>query len=313
MVNEKIVIRMKAALLVAAAAGAVSAGAQVRAMACEPQVLAAEAAPGAGAVSYQWYYGATAAACTTAIAGCATQSCTIPAASAVGTVAYRRVATVPGYPPEVKETVAFTVSYEGVRVRATCWAPVNVGSAHQWVERPDGRGSFYQFNRKQAWDATSPSVGRWPAAAGSGSWGAANNPCPAGWSLPTRRQLQALDSASLVGNGGGGGFWSAASGATNRGNSVAGRYYGPLAVNTIGGATVCRMDGDMAGCVFLPASGLRLIDGSLLGQATDGHYWCREEHSAALGRSLYFNSASSIPTHSSSKAVGFSVRCVKTM
>jgi hypothetical protein len=110
---------MKKLLLTAAAVAAVAvcAPAQtvLKPMACTDFVLSATAAEGTGTLSYQWYSGPTAEACTTAIAGCATQNCTIPAANAINTVVYKRTVVSSECPTEVKQTTV-TVQYQGLKL-----------------------------------------------------------------------------------------------------------------------------------------------------------------------------------------------------
>jgi uncharacterized protein (TIGR02145 family) len=312
-------MKMKKLFLTAAAVAAVAlcatAQTTVRAIACEDFVLTATAATGTGTLSYQWYKGATVAACTTAIAGCATQNCTIPAADAISTVVYRRTVVSSECPTEVKETT-LTVQYQGIKVGTVCWAPVNVGNTGKWDENPDSYGGMFQFNRAQAWHPTDPAAGvvisGWPTPIDeNGDWDETSNPvCPTGWRLPTKAEFQALDTQS---GGSGvatenantnGGTWVAAGA---RGNAVAGRFYGPS-------HATCSLPDNMDGCIFLPASGFRVFTaGALTNQGTNGVYWSSVQSSATNGYSLSFYSTSGHPARSNDTAYGLTLRCVKTM
>jgi hypothetical protein len=61
-----------------------------------------------------------------------------------------------------------------------------------FVNRPDGTGYIWQFNRKKGWPPTG-SVTGWPTSyLPHGDWAPENDPSPAGYRLPTRDDLQAL-------------------------------------------------------------------------------------------------------------------------
>jgi uncharacterized protein (TIGR02145 family) len=300
-------------ILTAAAVAAVSvcatAQTTVRAIACEDFALTVTEATGTGTLSYQWYKGATAAACTTAIAGCATQNCTIPAADAISTVVYKRTVVSSECPTEVKETT-LTVQYQGIKVGTVCWAPVNVGNTGKWDENPDSYGGFFQFNRTQAWHPTDPTnsvtIPSWITPINeSMNWNETTNAvCPTGWRLPTQVELQALHNASTTGSTSVAGTWVA----TNaKGNAVAGKFYGSNHLT-------CSLPNNMNGCIFLPASGYRSNStGALSGQGGYGYYWSSVQNSTVNGHDLYFISSNSAPAGYNNKAYGCSVRCVKTM
>ena len=124
------------------------------------------------------------------------------------------------------------------------------------------------------------------------TWG--SNPCPTGWRVPTKEEFQALANS--------GSSWA---GAERRGNSVAGRFFGPNNAS-------CTMS-DLTGCIFLPACGFRGTDGSVGNQGSSGYYWAQEEHSAANGFLLSFRASSTSinPENSRNKNDGRAVRCVR--
>jgi len=317
-------MKKTALLLLVVAAGKVGAEAQtvITAMACEQLVLVGTPASGGGTLSYQWYQGNVGSTYYPAIAGCNTQNCTIPAGpnGGVGSVIYRRVVMSNDCPADFKE-FTITVHYQGIKVRSVCWAPVNVGNTRQWTETPNDYGGIFQFNKTMAWHPTYPPAGvpiaTWPAAnSSSTNWDMTNNnPCPSGWRLPTIAECQALDSASLTGNGVRGGAWVAAGSA--RGNTVDGRFYGPRANNssTSSLCTITANNDNMAGCIFLPASGRRnYSNGALSTQGSYGYYWSSMQSSNNIyGDVLVFSSTISNPANTDTyeKALGYSARCVR--
>ncbi len=60
------------------------------------------------------------------------------------------------------------------------------------------RGMLYQWNRKKGWPATGTVTG-WDTFFSSGDfWEAANDPCPAGWRVPTIEEMKKLLDKSRV-------------------------------------------------------------------------------------------------------------------
>jgi len=105
----------------------------------------------------------------------------------------------------------------------------------------------------------------------------ANDPCPAGWRVPTRAELQSLINF--------GSEWDEL-------NGVSGRYFG-----------------DGTNKLFLPAAGLRGYDtGELLYSGEYGNYWSSSVYDVSA-RYLYFGSGG-VDVDTPCRAYGFSVRCV---
>jgi uncharacterized protein (TIGR02145 family) len=171
---------------------------------------------------------------------------------------------------------------ECVMIAGTCWATRNVDEFGTFTENPEDYGKFYQWNRSKAWAATG-SVSGWDSSMPSGSeWEKANDPCPAGFRVPTRTEQQALVNA--------GSTWT-----TNyNGTGVAGRIFGS-------GEDV----------VFFPAAGCRGIDrdGTLYVAGTGGHYWSVTEDDSNFAYHVTFNSGLAFMGNSY-RAYGRSVRCV---
>jgi len=104
-----------------------------------------------------------------------------------------------------------------------------------------------------------------------------NDPCPAGWRVPTEKELKSLINA--------GSKWGESSG-------VSGRYFG-TAPNQ----------------VFLPAAGDRInFTGVVLFSGENGYYW-GSAVSGLYARVLVFYSGN-VGVYDDYRAVGFSVRCV---
>jgi hypothetical protein len=84
----------------------------------------------------------------------------------------------------------------GVVVGGIRWATRNVDAPGTFTAQPADAGMFYQWNRKVGWSSTDPMVSTngdtiWDTSYSSDTaWAAANNPCPAGWRLPTTKALQ---------------------------------------------------------------------------------------------------------------------------
>jgi len=203
-------------------------------------------------------------------------------------------------PEKEQEKDPFTYD-EGVVIGNVTWAIRNVDAYQTFASKPDMYTKFYQWNRGTAWAATGEVSGWTETSITDTAW--TNNPCPAGWRLPTRAEFIALDSVS----GGNtstyeGGTWAAAN---ERGNAVAGRFYGPKHASG-------SLPNNMDSCLFLPATGRRInSDGSLNSQGSLGAYWSATQYGSNGGYYLLFASPSSSPSYSGSKALGFPIRCVK--
>ena len=74
------------------------------------------------------------------------------------------------------------------------WAKANVGEPGFFVSSPDDPGMLYQYNSKTAWAADGDHAGMTLGTAYpvSTSWSAENDPCPEGWRVPTKNELDAL-------------------------------------------------------------------------------------------------------------------------
>lgn len=202
---------------------------------------------GKATLAYQWYSNTTASNTSgTEIGGATTANYDIPTNLAAGKYYYfcevraTGAASVRSYVATVTVTDLATFD-NGVLINGVTWATRNVDAPGTFAEKPESLGMLYQWNRRIGWSTTepmisSPSGNTWNSTAASGSiWITINDPCPSGWHLPTKTDLEKLIAA--------GSTWAPR-------NGVAGRTFGSGA-NTI----------------FLPAAGYR--SGGTLSQVSN--------------------------------------------
>jgi uncharacterized protein (TIGR02145 family) len=177
------------------------------------------------------------------------------------------------------------------------WADANVAAPGTFASRPDVYTEFYTWSSLTALPATGASVAGFsyikstPAA-----WTV--NPCPAEYRLPTAEEFAKLNAS---------GSSNAAAG--ERGNAVAGRFYGP-------NHATASLPNNMAGAIFLPMGGGRSgVSGKLIDQDLAGYYWSSTAATGNNGTALVFNDTwkawSALQTRYS-RSVGMNLRCVRT-
>ncbi|MDR0332779.1 MAG: Ig-like domain-containing protein [Dysgonamonadaceae bacterium] len=172
---------------------------------------------------------------------------------------------------------------ESVVINGVRWATHNVASPGTFAASPESTGMHYQWNRRTAWALTGTRIG-WDTSPSSGtSWTRDNDPCPAGWRVPTQSELQSLANAGSV--------WNTLNGA-----------YG-------------RLFGTAPNQIFLPAAGWRdngfgMVD--LVGGY--GCYWSSTPLNARDGAWYLGFISTNMLTDSDNRnhyrANGYSVRCV---
>ena len=172
----------------------------------------------------------------------------------------------------------------GVEINAVRWATRNVNAPGTFAPTPASSGMFYQWNRRIGWSTTDPMINsnggtEWDSSIPTGtSWTRENDPCPEGWRVPTREELEYLrnaDSEWVIRNG------------------IKGRSFGT--------------DSEQ---VFLPAAGWRLtLDGFLLSVADGGFYWGSECSGDMAASILEFNN-NYVSVSWNMRTLGISVRCV---
>ena len=173
---------------------------------------------------------------------------------------------------------------DGVFIGTAIWARYNVADPGTFVENPEDAGMFFQWNRRQGWASTG-TVTSWNTTVPTGaSWRAPNNPCPAGWRLPTEGEMAALRTAVST--------WTTVGGVTGR---------------RITGAN--RIAGGGFDTIFLPAAGYRDAIGTLKEVGTKGMYWNSTQLSETLARGLRFSNHNT-QLLSGNRMYALSVRCV---
>ena len=294
--------KMALLLLLAAASNSATAQTKVVLQAGTPYTIqsVADAASTGNPVLYQWYRDGS--AITTDGTGA---SYTVPSNLAVGTsVEFKRAAyTATCDEPKYSNTIVIT--WCNLRLGTTCWADANVAQPGTFVPKPDMHTEFYQWNQpNKAWPSGGNISGTWPTGITAPAWTA--TPCPEGWRLPTVEEILALH--NLTGNvNGRSGYWAASG---ERGNAVAGRFYGVTSERgqAAGG---CTLPGNMVGCIFLSASGRRNpATGGYGSHDVTGYYWSSTQADATNGRRLEFNSGGSY-NGGIEKSYGFTIRCVQ--
>ena len=175
---------------------------------------------------------------------------------------------------------------EWVEINGVKWATRNVDMPGTFAANPEDAGMFYQWNRQLGWSSTDPMVNSngdttWDETPATGdTWAKANDPCPTGWRVPTKEELQSLANYFSV--------W------TTTLNGVTGRVFG--------------------GCnntLFLPAAGCRNDStGERYHVGTYGYYWSSTPISTTDAYLLDFSSSYVYASNRINRANGFSVRCV---
>jgi uncharacterized protein (TIGR02145 family) len=164
--------------------------------------------------------------------------------------------------------------------RTVYWAKSNVGTTAKTFESAaTNYGGYYQWDDDIPYTYTG---GTEPPETNSSStyWQSANNPCPAGWEVPTKQDCYDLLAASTAKT------WAPSGG--------------------INGATITVPKGTL----FFPAGGSR--DGATSGgQTTTGLYWSSEQASATAAYRLRFDSTDPGATATSPKTYTRSIRCVR--
>jgi len=175
---------------------------------------------------------------------------------------------------------------ESVEINGVVWATRNVDMPGTFAEKPESSGMFYQWGRNIAWSTDADAVvSDWDSNFYTGdTWTRANDPCPQGWRVPTRDEIQTLRDADNV----------TVSELTTV-NGVHGRTFTDRATNNT---------------IFLPVVGFRNhTDGALW--SGSGDYWSStlSPFSDTTALCLGFNS-SVVLVSVNNRASGLSIRCV---
>ena len=171
-----------------------------------------------------------------------------------------------------------TVTSKGIDINGITWATCNVATPGTFAAKPEDAGMFYQWNRKKGWSATGD-VTDWDTTIPAGdTWEKENDPCPAGWRVPNRKELESLLSSDST--------WGER-------NGITGLFFGA---------------GEES--LFLPAAGIRSYsDGTLNGTGNAGIYWSSANYGSQYAISLYFTNEEALMYYNY-RRYGLSVRCV---
>lgn len=222
--------------------------------------------------------------------------------SAVESYSTRRDAVIKVSAGSLSEELSVSQGY-GVLIGGKLWAKCDVGEPNRFTASPEVRGLLYQYDKKIGFpsiqnDMTTPVGFETTAYAGGDTWSDANNPCPAGWRVPTAAEAEALigtnnDEPKKFKWG----WWYAEQGA----------YVGTVDAASAGPE-------DPKGCIFLPMSGYRdWQDGyekywasTFIQTVTrPGHNWGRVYYQVHWDNQMYkFNQENN---------AAFPVRCVADM
>jgi len=169
---------------------------------------------------------------------------------------------------------------DGVVINGVKWATRNVDEFGTFAKNPENAGKFYQWNRKKAWNATDTLVVDWDSSALVGdTWEKENDPCPKGWRVPTRTELQKLVATGSV--------------LANM-NGVEGRLFG----------TVPNQ-------IFLPIVGWRSAsDGKFNNIGTWAYYWSSTQVDTELAWLLSFVNFGNSNVFHGNRMWGVCLRCV---
>jgi len=186
--------------------------------------------------------------------------------------------------------------------------PMNFDANGQVTNSPFLGSFIFRLNNQTDWGAQNLlSNSRW----GDGSTGRpgtgwshpTNNPCPAGWRVPSRWEFWDINNGT--------GTNSPPSGIINWNAQNNTWEWHPSRNDAVGGVLITNQNNEV---LFLPAVGWRVNTGVLNGVASGGGYWSSNMSSTGgnmtHGHALFFNIAGPTTDNSTSRAHGFSVRCV---
>ncbi|MDR0332221.1 MAG: Ig-like domain-containing protein [Dysgonamonadaceae bacterium] len=172
---------------------------------------------------------------------------------------------------------------EGVLINGVRWASSNVDKPDTFAKKTEDFGMYYQWGRRKGWAITDNET-EWDSSVSTSTvWEKGNDPCPAGWRIPTRDELRSLNES--------GSTWETI-------NGVTGRLFG-TAPNEI----------------FLPAAGRVHLSQQIFIPpidfiGTNGMYWSSANNRPSELTSGLGFLASSIEMTFFHQVNGLSIRCV---
>jgi uncharacterized protein (TIGR02145 family) len=173
---------------------------------------------------------------------------------------------------------------EGIEIGGVEWAASNVESPGTFAALPANPGMLYIWDSPVGWEPVGDVSGWQETVSSNTTWQAANDPCPLGWRLPTKAELEILA------------------------NSPYRRVDTPVKGTWFANTQEDADNGTEGKAIFLPAVGQRMLnDGDLTG-INSGYYWSSEQYDDNNGSGLFMESQ--ITIGSDVKSYGFSLRCV---
>jgi uncharacterized protein (TIGR02145 family) len=200
-------------------------------------------------------------------------------------------------------TATFEPEYDGVAIVMSTgtieWAKTNLSGYQTFAPNETDSGCLFQWGYDNAIPTTGTATGWHSTEYAGDEWHGGQGPCPSGWRLPTRGELNNLINmtANTSGAGTTSGTWTTTSWTTG----------------ASGGATITPKSGDTTKTLFFPAAGFRRgSTGVADAQDTEGHYWSYTPHDVTTAYRLgFYGGASAGNVSAASKLYGFSVRCVR--
>ena len=152
----------------------------------------------------------------------------------------------------------------GVWINEVCWAEYNVDTPGTFANSENPYGMLYQWNRRKGWLGTGTVTGWDNSIPPSDFWASTNDPCPAGWRVPTLEEMEKLLDKSKVTS-----------------DSAA------IAEGVIGKAYTDVLTGNR---IFLPTSHYRQSNRPPIenDNVCIGFYWSGTAYSSSVAYSLFF-------------------------
>jgi uncharacterized protein (TIGR02145 family) len=162
---------------------------------------------------------------------------------------------------------------------------VNAANTSNFAAAPTGStAGTANSGSISGWSTTDAANNSWRTTGGAKT---ADDPCPAGWRVPTSAEWTGVNSNNTVSRSG---AWT--NSATYYNSAL---HYGPNASTKL---------------LTLPAAGYRSnTSGTLSNRGNSGYYWSSTENSTNA-RNLFFDSSNVSPAFSIFRTYGFSVRCI---
>ena len=194
---------------------------------------------------------------------------------------------------------------EGVVINGVKWATRNVDKPGTFAVNPEDAGMFYQWNRKVGWSVTDPMINSngdadWDSSIPIGdTWEKPNDPCPAGWRVPTLDEIKTLFNLNVE--------WTTKNGMSGKRfiDEATGNFIFLPAVNNRYSVDGMLSDANPIRAVTVNSDGTFSEDGSY------GYYWSSTAHEKYKSDAyfLIFRSGRTF-WNGSYRHYGRSVRCI---